>query len=144
MDEWKYVKRQERRAKTVKSPRILAELSRDKNYEIRTKVAWNLNTPVETLVELSRDKHYSVRSGVALNRNTPPETLAELSRDQNYWVPKYVAQHRNTPVNTLAELSLDQDEYVSSIVAKNPKWKRLKEAGILDQAITASKYLGIL
>ena len=55
-----------------------------------------------------------------------------------------LAQNLNTPPETLVELSLDQDEYVTDAVTENPKWNRLKEIGILDQAIAISKYLGIL
>tara|TARA_R110002074_G_scaffold115453_10_gene246387 strand:+ start:305 stop:574 length:270 start_codon:yes stop_codon:yes gene_type:complete len=84
------------------------------------------------------------RIRLAGNRKTPPETLAELSRDQDERVRYWLAQNRKTPVETLVELSRDQNHQVRRSVATNPKWKRLEEAGILDQVIAASKYLGIL
>lgn len=84
------------------------------------------------------------RAKLAKNPNTPGDILDQLSRDEEVLVRVYVAGNHSTPVETLAELSRDQEEWIRTVVAKNPKWKRLEEAGILDRAIAASKYLGIL
>jgi hypothetical protein len=52
----------------------------------KEELAWNPNTPIETLIELSKDDNEDVRRGVASNINTPIETLNLLSKDDDCWV----------------------------------------------------------
>jgi 3-methyladenine DNA glycosylase AlkC len=71
-------------AKTTTDPKVLDELSRDKNCYVRWCVVGNPNISPETLDELSKDEHYYVRYWVARNLNTTPETLDYLSKDQDW------------------------------------------------------------
>jgi hypothetical protein len=62
-------------------PEILLLLSKDKNLDIRYRIAGNLFTSPEILLELSKDKNGFVRWRVACNPNTPPEILIELNKE---------------------------------------------------------------
>jgi len=106
----------------------------------RIELAMNPNTSIETLIELSKDQSEEVRWGVARNPNTPVETLIKLSRDGSTIVRARVARNLNTPIETLAKL--DGDHGVT--IVNNPRWKALERAGLIDVALAASKYLGIL
>ena len=94
----------------------------------------------DELIELSKDQSEEVRWGVARNPNTPVETLIKLSRDGSTIVRARVARNLNTPIETLAKL--DGDHGVT--IVNNPRWKALERAGLIDVALAASKYLGIL
>lgn len=96
----------------------LEEYKDHENYEIRTAVASNPNTPTRVLEELSRDPEPEVRRGVAHNPNTPPSTLHELL--QHYpEAASDVAQNCNCPLDILEELSMHTDRIVRMLVAAN-------------------------
>ena len=46
-----------------------------------------------------------------------------------------LAKDINTQVETLVELSKDDNILVREEIARNPRWKTMKEAGILDKVI---------
>ncbi len=64
------------------SKKILTMLSKDKDYIVRSWVAWNPNTPVEVLKELSKDKDEYVRQYVARNPNTPKDIKENMEEKQ--------------------------------------------------------------
>ena len=91
------------------------------NLDLDLDLAWNPNTPPETLDRLANDEDYGVRYGVAWNPNTPPETLDSLANDENYWVRESVAQNTNTSTETLERLADDENYWaVRRGVTNNP------------------------
>ena len=52
-------------------------------YDMKWRMASNLNTPIEVLTKLSTDEHWGVRYCVADNPNTPKEILKILSTDRD-------------------------------------------------------------
>ena len=64
-----------------KIPLVLRALSTHADWEIRSEVAKNPNTPADILVCLSTDEAGSVRIAVAEHPNTPVDTLIELSNN---------------------------------------------------------------
>jgi len=57
---------------------------------------------------------------LAYNPNTPPETLVTLATDEDSCVRWGVAKNPNTPVETLEFLATDKNSYVRCCVAINP------------------------
>ena len=53
-------------------------------YDMKYKLAANLNTPTEVLTILSTDKDWYVRYWVAYNPSTPKKILTILSKDEAY------------------------------------------------------------
>lgn len=51
---------------------------------IRYEIANDIKCPVSILLRLSKDSDFSVRQRTAWNRNTPIEALLELSKDYDY------------------------------------------------------------
>ncbi len=99
---------------------ILEELSRDSDRTIRTLVASNPNTSMETLVNLGRSfaeeittnpifsllilEHPGdnfIRHCLARNLTTSTELLSNLAADSDYLVTYYVAENPNTPPASL-------------------------------------------
>ena len=66
-------------ATETNSPELLTELSKDKNYCVRTAVANNIITPRTVLAKLSKDENLEVRLGVAGNTHTSRAILLKLS-----------------------------------------------------------------
>ena len=104
--------------KEVNEPDVLT-LSLDEKYEL----AYNTNTPVETLKVLSTDKVSDVRCGVARNPKTPVEIVKILATDNYFWVRYGVAQNPNAPVETLKVLATDNYCDVRWGVTQNPNYK---------------------
>ena len=76
-------------------------------YEMKVRLANNLNTPIEVLTKLSADEHWAVRWSVAKNTNTPTEALTILSTDEDWCIRCRVANNTNTPTKVLEKLSVD-------------------------------------
>lgn len=97
-------------ATDVKTPaKILAVLAQDIDPRIREAVAWNENTPVETLVMLAKDGD-ETRYAVA-QANVPEEVLIQLASDDYLKVRCAVASNFNTPPFILATLAKDDACY---------------------------------
>jgi 3-methyladenine DNA glycosylase AlkC len=93
-------------AQTTTDPKILDELSKDKNFYVRYRVAQNLNTIPETLDYLSKDEDFCVRWNVAKNLNTSPEILKQMSIvEENDYVRYYIKNNRNCLLETWKYLS---------------------------------------
>lgn len=78
-------------------------------------------------------------------KSQDPEILDQLSRDEHKIVRFEVAMNPNASIGILDQLSRDEDEFVRLMVTtKNPKWKAMRETGLLDVARLASKWLEII
>jgi hypothetical protein len=106
---------------TKTPPEDLDRLSRDKNNFIREEVAKNKSTLSKTLIELSKDKNESVIYNVSVNDNTPSKALFILLKHNNKKLNKNIACNFNTPSEILVELSKDENLYVRKGVASNKK-----------------------
>lgn len=62
------------------SPKILDQLAKDPNKDVRRMVADNTNTSIKTLIELSKDKDKNTAYRVYFNLNTPEEVRNEIKR----------------------------------------------------------------
>jgi hypothetical protein len=78
---------------------------------VRSGVAYNPNTPPETLTILARDEDWRVRRGVAYNPTTPPETLTILARDEDSDVRSTAKENSN--YNPVKELKVTAKQYES-------------------------------
>jgi len=84
-------------------------------------LAFNPDTPDDTLRELATDKNDRVRRGVATNTNTPEDILGDLAKDVNYGVRRRVAINRHTPEDTLRDFAMGTSSSIRYHVAENPK-----------------------
>jgi hypothetical protein len=114
-------------AKITTDPVILDELSKDKNWYVRSYVVKNPNTTPETIDYLSKDEDPDVRWCVARNPNTTPETLDYLSRDKDSDVRCRVARNPNTSLETLKQMFIFEaesgcDDTVKVYIVDNPKF----------------------
>jgi len=101
-------------------PRVLEELSADRDYLVRRGVAGNTNTSPEVLDVLAKDEEGLVRSGVAWNPNTSPEVLGHLAKDKDVWVRGWVAGNPSASLEMLDTLAQDKSGWVRIAVAGNP------------------------
>ena len=99
----------------------LVTLGKDKDPDVRRRVAANPNAPKETLTTLSSDTDWYARRFVAANPSTPPDVLTELAGDDDSEVCERVAINPNTLESTLMEIVWDYDEHVRLAVLQNPK-----------------------
>ncbi|GEM_PF-634914 len=118
------------------SSMTLTQLGKHHRWEVRTIVAKNLKTPLETLIKLIQDKHITVREAainnpyapktileqlsVLKNPNTSPDTLNELFHSKWVIIRQGVARHPNTNKNLLKQLAEDDISMVRLGVAENP------------------------
>jgi len=100
-------------------PRVLEELSADRDYLVRSGVAGSPCTSPEVLDVLAKDEKGWVRIGVAWNPNTSPEVLDTLAQDENRWVRQGVAGNPNTSPEVLDALAQAEDMWVRIGVAGN-------------------------
>jgi len=91
-------KRYEMRAEKIrqaifeKSPEKLAEMAKDDDKGIRSRVAENEMTSPDTLTLLASDSDGGVRKAVACNKNTPIEAMECLCNDGDYFVSDYAVR----------------------------------------------------
>jgi hypothetical protein len=62
-------------------PQILAELIKDDDWRVRSRVASRRNCPAELLAELVDDPHDAVRNTVATHRHSPRSAVLRLTDD---------------------------------------------------------------
>ena len=93
-----------------------------RGYVVFDALSYNPHTPPEILVMLAQSP--TVRSGVAFNLNTPKETLQHLATDGKESVRYQVARNPNTPIETLQALSQDSDPLVKEEAIKNAQRQR--------------------
>lgn len=73
--------------------RMLIELARSEDRDIRFRAGRNAITPQETLRELALDRYARAREGVASNERAPLDLLKELSRDKSVAVRRAAADN---------------------------------------------------
>jgi len=100
-------------------PRVLEELSADKDTLVRSGVARNPNTRPEVLDTLAQDESVWVRSRVARNPYTSPEALGMLAHDERVWVRAEVAENPKTSPEVLRCLAEDSEYTTRVAVARN-------------------------
>lgn len=101
--------------------KILDELAKDSESNIRYEVAKHPNTSPETLVKLAEDKDEGTRWYVSFNSNTPAETLEKLATDEDDYVRFGVIDNPNVSEKALSILSGDSDKNIRAAVASHPK-----------------------
>lgn len=77
--------------------RMLVDLARSADADIRFRVGRNTATPEVTLRELAQDRYAKAREGVARNVSTPGDVLTALSRDSSVGVRRAAADNPSTP-----------------------------------------------
>ena len=107
----------------------------------KLELAYNTNTPPETLALLAQDEYFSVRYGVVCNPSTPPEVLTILAQDENEDVRWEVAYNPNTPPETLTILARDEDADVRRGAEQNPNYIPVKELKVTAKQYEALKKL---
>ena len=100
-------------------PSLLAELAKDRDFDVVLKVAKHPSTPAETIVALAHRGHPELRAEVARNPGAPVSLLVELAHDRDYYTRAILARNPSTPAATLSELA-DGDIDVKLQVAANP------------------------
>ena len=77
--------------------RMLVDLARSEDADIRFRVGRNTATPEATLREIAQDRFAKAREGVARNVSTPGDVLAALVRDTSVGVRRAAADNPSTP-----------------------------------------------
>lgn len=77
--------------------RMLVDLARNDDADIRFRVGRNAATPEETVRELAKDRYAKAREGVARNERTPVDVLEVLLRDSSVGVRRAAAANPRTP-----------------------------------------------
>lgn len=109
------------------SPKLLEDLSKDKEWQVREAVAGNKKTTKETLHDLIWDEHFAVRRAAAKNENTDPNDLDRLFwRDKTTTVLEAIADNPHTPGDVLKKLSQNNDSDVSRAALRNPSFPKDK------------------
>lgn len=98
---------------------ILSRLAKDKDDEVRRKIAANLKAPSDALEKLAVDKNAKIRIAVAENLSVPEAILVMLAEDEDYHVRSKVAANQKTPINTLYKLAKDTCGMVRLAVVEN-------------------------
>lgn len=94
--------------------KTLEEMAKSAPLDWRRWMVRHANTPIEVLAALSQDEDWRIRSAVARHANTPIEALTVLSQDEDWYVRSVVAEHSSTPIEVLAVLAQDGDEDIRS------------------------------
>ncbi|WP_176484206.1 hypothetical protein [Glutamicibacter sp. BW80] len=77
--------------------RMLADLARSGDADIRFRVGRNAATPEETVRELARDRYAKTREGVARNEHAPVDVLTSLSKDASVGVRRAAGANPSLP-----------------------------------------------
>lgn len=136
-----------RKLKIVKElnlPKLLSELAKDKDSNVREKAAAHPKTPISAILKLAKDKNYGVKVKVAAHPKTPIKILLKLFKDKGYGVKvraaKQLAEKPNTPVKMLLEFSKIETWGVIYALLKNPNTPAeilLEYSGIMNDDVRA-------
>lgn len=105
-------------ALSSKTPAPILDMLASVNPTLKSMIATNSNTSVETLRKLATDKNRYVKSNVAFNAKTPADVLDMLATIDDIEIRCFVADNKNTSLKTLEKLTKDKSSYVSD-KAKN-------------------------
>jgi len=98
-----------------------------KNVENKVHVAFNLDTPEETLRDLAKDEDAEVRLYVASNPYCPIDALRCLAKDEEWDVRQLVSQNGSTDSKILQSIFdfenslVEPNEYIIKALYDNPK-----------------------
>lgn len=101
------------------SGRLLGEMARDWNWELRYVAASHPKVPVAALRRLARDDVPEVRSAVARAEAAPAAVLETLASDDDVWVRRNAASNRSATVGVLEVLLGDRRAAVRAEAAAN-------------------------
>ena len=108
--------------------KVISEMSNvsleNRSNKEKNNIAYNPNTPPETLDLMANDADLDVLRRVALNPNTSPETLERLANDKYCWIREGVAQNPNTTTETIERLANDKDSDVRFSATNNPNYNK--------------------
>ena len=99
--------------------KLLGELAKSTDWEMRYVAAWHPKAPVSALRRLARDEFHQVRSAVACAASTPTEVLEDLAPDRHVWVRRNVAWNQSTPRAALETLLGDRLAVVRAAAVAN-------------------------
>jgi hypothetical protein len=102
------------------SPGRLAELADRLQGFLRSEIAANPSTPVDTLKGLAADPDPTVSSRLARNARAPRDVLEVLAMSTSEYTRKEVAANRNSPASVLRELASDSSLDVRAAALRNP------------------------
>lgn len=88
--------------------RMLVELARSEDADVRMRVGRNVVTPEETVREIARDRYAKVRAGVANNENAPVDVLEALSHDSSVGVQRAASRNPRAPGTATKALGRSQ------------------------------------
>jgi hypothetical protein len=101
------------------TPEKLAELAKNKDSDVRARVAVHSNTPPEVLAELAHDDNYLVVRRVIDNYKVPKKVIKELAKSDNPGTRAYVAISGHCPDDLFRKLMGDPDPKVRATIARN-------------------------
>lgn len=127
-------------------PAIISQLAGHKNFEVRTGIAVNPNTPIELLLSLRepgkyttlndtlarnpqlstavlRDMYKNGETGyvsLSLNPNCPPDIMREIARKGNEIDRAWLAKNPNLPPDLVKQLAQDESKLVRDYLQSNP------------------------
>lgn len=101
------------------SRRLLGEMARDRNWELRYVAASHPRVPVAALRRLARDDVPEVRAAVALAEAAPAPVLETLASDDDVRVRRNVASNRSTAQQVLKVLLGDRRAAVRAEAVAN-------------------------
>jgi hypothetical protein len=103
---------------------ILSKLAKDNDLMVCEAVAHNESTPAEVLMRIGQVEYdEDVLIGVAWNPNTPVDTLTFLAENEDWRVREEVAGNSNTLPETLFTLAKDEDDSVRRAASRKLQQK---------------------
>ena len=99
--------------------RLLGEMCKDQDWEVRYVAAWHSKVPVSALRRLVGDESREVRSAVARARAAPERVLGALACDGDVWVRRNVASNRSATAGVLEVLLGDRRAEVRAAAVAN-------------------------
>jgi hypothetical protein len=96
------------------SPAARIRLSRDKDRNVRRRIAESKQTSIDVLQALSCDPESEVRLAIADNPSTPDYILEQLAADEDLDVRYGIAENANAPPQILMLLADDTNPYIST------------------------------
>ncbi len=99
--------------------RLLGEMSKHRNWEVRYVAAWHPRVPVSALRRLVGDEYPQVRAAVARADTAPERALETLASDVDVWVRRNVASNSSTAQEVLEALLGDRRWEVRAAAVAN-------------------------
>jgi hypothetical protein len=107
---------------------IWAFLARNRNKQVRQRVAENPYAPLPVLQQLARDPDPDVRTAVAENPKLPYWMLRDLTNDENVDLRYALAENASLPIQIIDLLTHDKNPYVSHRAQQTLQSKKANEA----------------